>query len=170
MKGGCHSQRNLPLAAFGRCCQDPCVVGGMGLVLSEIQSTQSMQSMNLVQLMLACSTMLPPFSFLFIQCGVHNPRNRQELACVIAVELELVGTTAVAKISSDRIKLDVRDACRCVPQPAPMLLTGFVFLCHDVRSRWPSQMEILSTNLEKNPKTSPSRCIAAAFKFSNLIP
>ena len=72
-------------------------------MLSEMQSTQSMQSMNLVQLMLAFSTMLPPFLFLFIQCGVHNPCNRQELACVIAVELELVSTTPVAKISSDRI-------------------------------------------------------------------
>jgi hypothetical protein len=130
-------------------------LGGMGPVLSEMQSTQSMQSVNLVQLMLAFSTMLPPFSFPFIHCGVHNPRNRQELACVNAVELELVGNTPVAKTSSDRIKLDVRDACRCVPQPAPMLLTGFVFLCHDMRSRWLSQMEILSTNLEKNPKISP---------------
>jgi hypothetical protein len=62
----------------------------------------------------------------------------------------------------------VRDACRCVPQPAPMLLTGFVFLCHDVRSRWPSQMEILSTNLEKNPKTSPSRCCFQVFKSHTI--
>ena len=44
----------------------------------------------------------------------RTPRSRQELTTVNEVDLELVGTTLVAKTSNDQIKIDVRMARDCV--------------------------------------------------------
>jgi len=101
-------------------------LGGIGPALSEMQPmqfTQQMQPMQQVQQMqqmqqmLAFNHMLPQFGFPYIQTGSRTPRSRQELSSANAVELELVGTTLVAKTSNDQAKLDVRAACGCLLRP-----------------------------------------------------
>jgi hypothetical protein len=76
-----------------------------------------MQQMQQMQQMLAFNHMLPQFGFQYILTGSRTPRSRQELSSANAVELELVGTTLVAKTSNDQAKLDVRAACGCLLRP-----------------------------------------------------
>ena len=98
-------------------------LGGIGPALSEMQPMQFMQQMQpmqpvqQMQSMLAFNHMLPQFGFPYIQTGSRTPRSRQELSSANAVELELVGTTLVAKTSNDQAKLDVRAACGCLLRP-----------------------------------------------------
>jgi len=44
----------------------------------------------------------------------RTPRCRQDLTTVNEVDLELVGTTLVAKTANDQVKIDVRLHCYCV--------------------------------------------------------
>jgi hypothetical protein len=47
-------------------------------------------------------------SYPFVQPSCQTPRSREELSFAKSVDLELVGTTLVAKTSNDQAKLDVR--------------------------------------------------------------
>jgi hypothetical protein len=49
-------------------------------------------------------------SYPFIQASCQTPRSRDELSLAKSVDLELVGTTLVAKTANDQAKLDVRSS------------------------------------------------------------
>lgn len=89
---------------------------------------QGMQSMEGMQAMQDLNHMAPldlqsiqdfnrmssQFSFPFIASGCQTPRSREQLSSANPVELELVGTTLVAKTANESVKLDVRiSPCRC---------------------------------------------------------
>jgi hypothetical protein len=48
------------------------------------------------------------FAFPFMHSGCQTPRSREDLSDVKSVDLELVGTTLVAKTANEQAKLDVR--------------------------------------------------------------
>jgi len=105
-------------------------LGGIGPALSEMQPMQQMQSlqafqpMQFMQPMLAFNHAAPQFAFPFVPTGGRTPRSRQDLSCVNAVDLELVGTTLVAKTSNDQVKLDVRAACNFALRPWHVLVAS----------------------------------------------
>jgi hypothetical protein len=106
-------------------------MGGIGPALSEMQSAQNfnnyaanldIQSMQGMQSMQGLNHMAPfdihsmqgfnhlasQFAFPFMSSGCQTPRSREQLSTVAPVELELVGTTLVAKTANEYVKLDVR--------------------------------------------------------------
>jgi hypothetical protein len=56
--------------------------------------------------------MAPQFAFPFIPSGCQTPRSREGLSFAKPVDLELVGTTLVAKTANEQAKLDVRVAAQ----------------------------------------------------------
>ncbi len=78
-----------------------------------MQGMQSIQGLNHMapldlHSMHGFNHMNSQFAFPFMSSGCQTPRSREQLSSVTPVELELVGTTLVAKTANEYVKLDVR--------------------------------------------------------------
>jgi hypothetical protein len=79
-----------------------------------MQGMQSIQGLNHMapldlHSMHGFNHMNSQFAFPFMSSGCQTPRSREQLSSVTPVELELVGTTLVAKTANECAKLDVRE-------------------------------------------------------------